>query len=437
MLRIALEGSSSKAKTPHALSEIAAAVNGRHYRGSEEDILRLENVIPGLGGVFVDANHDLVVYAPKGIAVSMVKAALSEAGVQAGLPRELQSQLNNAAHVRVIAGESPFSQLVAWQGQITSRLAGVPHVAGIDADETKNRVRVVISKESSRNAVEKIAASLGIPKNALLVVVGPQMTAASGLRGTWRPTGAGIQLQVADGRTCTMGFNVTTPLGVTGFLTAGHCALGQPGVGRTGDVFYQPMIGPTYALGQVTNNPAWNLTVAECFGMARCTDSDVLFVTYDNPANADKRMAFTAQPGEHGAGGSITVTGWWTQMFLRDNLLPNGSSIDKIGPVTGWTIGIKSSTCEHTPMTDAYGSYMLVCTNHMSDSQIGQGDSGAPVIIHGTSTLKAVEGIIVGGGPMTLNDGAGQKFCQSLCSIVYIPWAHIETRLGTPLYPNR
>src|SRR5689334_18855009 len=250
-----------------ARSHLAAAAAGRTARGFEDEILRLENAVPGFGGLFKDAQGRVVVYLPtatdRAAALRQLGAAASSLKADNSLRNDLR-----AGRVLVRDGRFPFSQLVAWQGQVLGLLKGGEGVRGVDADESTNRVRITLLDGTSRNALDQALASSGIPNDAILVDFGNPLFTSSVLTDRFRPTGGGIQIANST-ELCTLGFPVTTvTYHETGYLTAAHCSDG--GAGNTGGTMYQNTNAAGNQYGTVSLNPAPDRTDAGCMSNPRC-----------------------------------------------------------------------------------------------------------------------------------------------------------------------
>jgi hypothetical protein len=406
-------------------------------RGIEHEILRLESAIPGIGGMYVDGS-DIVVYAPKNMSRGQVISALAREAHGMGITADIKAQLARGANIRVRTANFSLSQLVAWQDNLGRTLSHVEGLTGIDADESTNQVRINVDNEASIANVQSLVAAAGIPSNAFTVKVAPRAIAASGLRGTWRPTGGGVTISNPNA-VCSLGFNATTNTGLNVLVTAGHCAGGTPGLGATGATEGQP--NTSFPVGTIQNNPAWTRTDAGCSGYTRCTLADALLVQYSIASTMSKRVAFTSFTGLNGGGGSITVTGWWDNVVAPTASLFVGQSVDKEGQTTGWTRGTISQTCVNTPVSDGTGVYMVLCAEAVTGSRIGQGDSGGPFFIPPTpgnihNPLYPI-GVVFAGGPFNAYDPSiNAYYCTLNCTLYASHWSNIEAHLGVSVFPN-
>lgn len=419
-----------------AAAELRAAAGGRQLRGVEDEILRMENAIPGIGGMFLDSSGVVTVYVARTSDSTEVRSGLARIAPTLRVTDDIRRQLGSGGRVKLIKGDFPFSQLVAWQADMGAQVKPGDGIFGIDADESTNRLRVFVTKDVNDVAVQEVADKAGIPRDALTLEIGepPQMT--SGLRGTWRPTGGGVQLSTAAG-ICTIGFNVTTGDLTHGFLTASHCAGGNGGA--VGGTAYQPIAG--YPVGWIRWNPVWNSTDPGCMGYTTCTDADAMYVQYTDPGLAAKRVAFTAFVGTNNAGGSITVTGWWQNIVAPFYPLA-GQALDKVGMLTGWTRGALYATC--VDLGDPVSQTAHLCSGEIAGSRVGQGDSGSPIFIAPAQASQSLYpvGILWGTNPSDLNvydPSTGAWYCDGgagTCITYYSNWARVQTHMQSPFYPN-
>jgi hypothetical protein len=429
-----------------AQAELLAAQQGSSSRGFEDEILRLEARVPGVGGVYRDSLGRVVVYlsdpAMTASVISEIKSLAQTLRVDSEMSRALAD-----GDVVVRAGANTFSELVAWENAVAPFATAVAGFHSIDADESLNRVRVTVATSASQEEMTNLLISKGMPPSLFVVDLSVAAVPLGSIRGTFRPTGGGIQIANGFNEFCSLGYNVTTSLGETGFLTAGHCVHGTSfGTGVTGGTMYQPIIGTQYAIGTILLNPVWNNTSANCGTYTRCTYADALFVQYTTPSNGAKQVAHTTSLGGGGAGGGITFKEWWPNIQSVP-LSYVGMPVDKVGRSTGWTRGTIQNTCENRAVTvvPSSMSYMALCVDHMVVARTGQGDSGSPVFVamsNGKLDPFYPLGILFAGGPLDSFDGSDPAhpfyFCSNnagTCEIWYNPWTNINTQLGRVFSP--
>jgi hypothetical protein len=252
--------------------QLAEAASGRTERGTEDDVLRLETFLPGLGGIYVEGQN-IVVFVPSTITRADALAKLALGAVTLNLDPKTREQMVRGENIVLRATRYPFSQLVAWSEGGAGGAVRVPGVTGIDANGGTNHLTIFVYDLSVTPRVFAVAEAAGIPGDAIETMVSTAVS-TEGLRGTYRPTGGGIQIANENGDICTLGYNTSNGDDDKGFYTASHC-WGTRGLGSTGGVFYQPMIA-NGRLGTVTINPKWNVTGTNCAGHTLCTQVDAM-----------------------------------------------------------------------------------------------------------------------------------------------------------------
>jgi len=329
--------------TPRA--ELLASANGRIERGIEDDILRMEAYVPGLGGAFIE-NGELVVFVPSGMERSRVLDGLARSSPFLTVDPAQRGLLARGEAIQLRTGLFAFSQLIAWERLLGPELRRLGAISFSDANEGLNRITLGIIHESYRDDVLRGAANAGVPLDAIDIVVRKLETASTTLRDSFSPTGSGVQIANPNGNVCTLGWNVHRgPDGLDGeegFFTAGHCAsAAQPGAGTVG-----PMYQPTTSnrIGYITQNPLWNVQDPNC-DYSYCTQVDAMYVRYDDPSESINRLAQTQYAGTNNGGGSYEWTGWWTDLSGVNYSFFQGATVDKMGRTTGWTRGTLASTC--------------------------------------------------------------------------------------------
>jgi hypothetical protein len=401
----------------------------------EDEILRMEAALPGLGGLFVDGRGDVVVFVPGNQNATSARAILAAQAGRLNLSDRVLAALRTGEKLEVRHGDYSFSTLVAWTEALAPRLGNIKGIIAIDADEALNRVRVTMSNENLSEQVLRAASAAGVPGAAITTSVGLTPVPLASLRGTWRPTGGGVQIINAGGGRCTLGFNVSSGTGTVGFLTASHCDPSSTGSGSVGANIYQPIVGSAYVLGQVNANPAFNYSDPSCMGYTLCTRADVMFVRYNTPSNGPTRVAITDFAGFNNSGGSITVTGWWNNVASPAAAPVVGEQIHKMGWLTGWTAGTLAATCE-SPLVG--NSYVVVCAGKVVTARAGMGDSGSPVFIppapgRVNDPLWRQGILFAGSGNFVWDTNDSTYICNANCSYWYSQWWQIEAHFGTAM----
>jgi hypothetical protein len=124
-------------------------------------LVRVEEQVPGFGGMFVDRDGWLAVYLLDKSQLGAAQAAIQAVfGVDA-VP---------AAGVRAVQGQYVVSQLKAWT-LIAAGLLELPGVTSVDLDEARNRVAIGIEDKSRTQAVERALSATAIPRPAVTIQV--------------------------------------------------------------------------------------------------------------------------------------------------------------------------------------------------------------------------------------------------------------------------
>lgn len=418
--------------------EIAASVGGRTERGIEDEILKIEARVPGLGGVFSE-NGRIVVYAPISSSRADVLHGLALASPWLNVDALSRKKLSTGDDIEIRPSRYAFSQLVSWVENGGS-LFSIEGVSWIDADEQLNKVTISITEEKYRSAVVRLAESLGIKDDALNILVGPRERATTGLTGSWSPTGSGIQIANVNGQICSIGWNVhrggsDPETSEEGFFTAGHCAPTQPGAGTTGAI-YQPY---SSRIGFITQNPAWNVSDTACTnaGVSYCGRVDAMYVKYDDPSISLNRVPYTGtNPGTNNTPSGTSVAGWWTIISSSFYNPWVNDSVDKVGRTTGWTRGTLANTCAPTKVTadSPYSDYMILCADKVQNASAGQGDSGGPVFVPQNPPNPVYPVGVEFSAAGSFTGTPGQQYCYASCIYSYSRMSRILLFLPEPPY---
>ena len=122
-------------------------------------LLRVERAAPGFGGMYVDKDGRLAVYLKDATQLPAARAAIETVFGPGTIP---------AAGAHAVAGQYTMSQLAAWTRR-AGRVLGLPGVVFVDLDEAQNRVAVGVDDVSRTQAVQKMLASLDIPRAAVVI----------------------------------------------------------------------------------------------------------------------------------------------------------------------------------------------------------------------------------------------------------------------------
>jgi hypothetical protein len=130
----------------------------------DDRLVRVEKRAPGFGGMFVDADGQLVLYLLDTSQLPAVRSAVEAVFGADWMP---------PAGLRAVQGQYTVSQLAAW----TRRASAVLQLKGVtlvDLDEARNRVAIGVEDRSRAKKLEKKLASLKVPRAAVVIdVTGP------------------------------------------------------------------------------------------------------------------------------------------------------------------------------------------------------------------------------------------------------------------------
>lgn len=362
------------------------------------------------------------------------------ASVSLKAPRDFVSRLQRDDSLRVLTGDYAFSELVAWQRAI-SRSVRVSGLLGIDADEGRNRVRVVIAPDASRGEFEQAISAAGVPLHAVVFERRESgRLLQSELRHRWRPSFGGLQIMNKKPNSeCTIGFGVDMLFyNKRGFLTASHCAAGTVGSGSLVDpLIGQPMYklwNPNNIIGAVHLNPPWNRTDWECNSIALCTLADVMFVETDVSATS-KHVAWTTFTWWNGAIGSRVVNAASTGLQAAPFIF-QGATVYKVGRNTGQTAGTVGSTCEHAYLPLSSPTIAVLCSVKVEGSAQGSGDSGSPVYYPASGADPAYAmGILFAGSALNTGSGGEARCLGTDCFYWFSEWNQIQAHLNRYFSP--
>jgi hypothetical protein len=124
-------------------------------------LLRVEQQVPGFGGIFIDREGCLAVYLLDTSQIGAARAAIEAVFGVDSVP---------AAGVRALQGQYVVSQLKAWS-EMAAAVLELPGVTAVDLDEARNRVAVGVEHESRTRAVERALSAITIPRQAVTIQV--------------------------------------------------------------------------------------------------------------------------------------------------------------------------------------------------------------------------------------------------------------------------
>jgi hypothetical protein len=444
---------------------MASAVAGSLGRGEEDLLVRLENKLPGFGGLYI-ANGEVRIYMKRSAqSASVVRDQLVTFYSTHPNPRvrEAVANLNRAT---VLPADYSLSELIAIENRVASSPVVLPGWIGTGASITRNRV-VVMFKDSSSLAVGlQRMESIGVPLAALSPMVVPEIRTSSGYFITgYRPTGGGLQIRTENdtrepgiwgtdpkngnpfyytfSSTCSLGFNVRTQSGAEYFMTAGHCEVEYAGVnGATGDTAIQASRQSGGLIGTYVYNPPYDEGSSCPFNPATltnfdfCTNADVALGTYLSGVTHVRKVGTSTYGGVNGYPGQITINNFWSINGVLspeyvDSVMHHDAA--KSGRTTGTTSGpiiftvgpVSALICFSRADQVCNSRYILLRNATTVQAVSDAGDSGAPVFTGnpGTGAPYAAIGILLAGSH------ASSYPCTS-CTFALARWDQIEARLG-------
>jgi hypothetical protein len=124
-------------------------------------LVRVEQQVPGFGGMFVDRQGRLAVYLLDKSQLGAARAAIEAVFGVDSVP---------AGGVRALQGQYVVSQLKAWS-EIAAAVLELPGVTAVDLDEARNRVAIGVEHKSRTRAVERALSAIAIPRAAITIQV--------------------------------------------------------------------------------------------------------------------------------------------------------------------------------------------------------------------------------------------------------------------------
>jgi hypothetical protein len=124
-------------------------------------LLRVEQMAPGFGGMFIEPDGRLAVYLLDTTRLAAARSAIESVFGATKIP---------AAGVHALQGQYAISQLKTWSERATALLS-LEGVTLVDMDEGKNRVTIGIDNRSRMRAVERALSPLKIPRQAIRIEI--------------------------------------------------------------------------------------------------------------------------------------------------------------------------------------------------------------------------------------------------------------------------
>lgn len=357
-------------------AELAHVIDGDSPLHLDELLAEIGDSVPEFGGVFYDADAQLVILATDAPDRELLDALLVRV---LGLPP------SDVAIAQVKPCTYTFAELHSWHGQLGRVVLPLPEVSMTDVDEATNRVTLGLIDANARTRVELVARSIGVPAEAMAFTVRPLIAPLAKVTEKVRPLRGG--LQISRGPTiCTMGFTMTRK-GVQGFITNSHCTAMQGGNEHT--KFGQPLLADL--VGEEAFDLLYWVGEAPCEYPYVCRESDSAFVK----ATVGLERKLTVLNG-----GALDIQSY-ARVTGRSNWPVQGEKARKSGRTSGSTEGKIAQACAVVKSTT---NQMYFCNHLVSgpDPMSQPGDSGSPVFrvtnqpANGDATLL---GVLWGGSP--------------------------------------
>ncbi len=372
--------------------QVQAAGQGKS--SLDELFAEVASRVPAFGGMFIEGDILFVYLLNPGQKVAAERAIVAVFGRER-IP---------AGGIQVLQGQYGFAQLKNWHDRLIS-LLDLEGVLLTDIDEGQNRLKVGVEQLALASAVEQQLASLGIPKEAVLIVEAEPIVPMLTLRDKVRPLVGGLQINF-PGFLCTLGFNAIRS-SISGFVINSHCTETQGGVENT--PYWQPLEAADTFIGTEIADPLY--TKDKCPRSLRgklCRYSDSAFAQHDPAVITDPGLLARTDGANTG---SLTIAGSFR--IVGESAALKGETVNKVGRTTGWTQGQVTDTCVNTGVL---GSRIVQLCQDFVSAGVGAGDSGSPVfrITNSSQTNDVLlYGILWGGN-------------QAGTSFVYSPIANVQ-----------
>lgn len=327
--------------------------------------------VPGFGGAFFSpdpSDHVLLVY--------FTNPSQEKLDQLAEVVRrdygDLLPRTGEQPEVSAIQGTYDYTQLRRWYDVARNATIDLDGLVSTDIQEANNRLEFGVDSPLAQNALASTLRSLGIPDSAVSVSVVEAAVPGGSLRDPNRPLTGGLQIQLSNGRVCTLGFQAITNAGVQGFFTDSHCT------NRRGQVDYD-VVGQPTSPDQVgvesLDPPFWSGTTG-CSASTPCRYSDSAFIRLNSGVGIyDGYIARAEVNSPTWNGGLLRING--TGQVLVNN------QVFKVGRTTGYTGGQVYATCRDFIDNSGValsGPVKYLCQDQAAYSQ-GGGDSGSPVFL--------------------------------------------------------
>lgn len=380
---------------------VLATVDRDTYDGY---LLTIAEQVSGFAGL-VEENGELrVTVAKSASSPSTVASAALSAANDLAPAGDLLSAKTSAVPLEALYA---FDDVMAWRGAI---VAATPEIILHDADERKGIVYVEVESTASIDAVRKNARALGVPEDAVEVIVAPRFQRQIDIRNYGPYLEAGYAIAMAHGE-CTLGFMAfrgSSPGDIGGFVTNSHCTNSTGALGGLNNAqFYQgtgsfgnssrylgvELIDPAfYTLGLTSGGATSKAGPPVGGGGTPYRFSDAAFVDFElgsnNTSTLFGQIAKTQYSGSTSSGSFDRVNAFDITSNAETYQHPAGSTVHKVGRSTGWTTQTIIRTCT-TPTLAAPNQNKELRCQYESTGISQPGDSGSPVFaVTGTNTAR-------------------------------------------------
>ena len=376
----------------------------------DEEFVRINGEVPGFGGLFHDENGTPHVY-------------LTDLSQKHRVKRFGKG-------VRILKGDYEFFDLQKWRLRLRA-LFHLPGVVTLDVDESRNRLRVGVTRPSASEASADVLAELArleIPGKAVEIVetdpflplTNTPLVKMSSVQESFNPVPGGVEIGALVS-VCTLGFNVRfIDGGACYFLTADHCS-NVSGVTENTQ-FFQSFSGP--AIGIEKFDPPF-LTGGSCPPGFVCRYSDATLAVYDDPDDCE--LGAIARTFLNSIVVDPTIPRW--TIVGKDYTPVLGQILTKQGRTTGRSEAPLVATCLDVQVSGT--NIIRLCQNLVAAPPGGAliwagGDAGSPVFAQLPGSDHEVELVGLQWGGMISGD-----------QYVYTPLRLLEREFGRrfPVHP--
>ncbi len=335
---------------------------------------RIAAQIPSFAGAYL-RNGELILRST--MSVNLDAALLT-------IENELPEVFQRASSYRLEGAEFTIRELFEEYDRLLPTLLTTDWVVTTDVHEVRNRI-VVTVLESDRLAA---AETLDAP-NAQMALVNLDYVSGPGeplttLASQFDTLAGGIRIHDGQGQ-CSIGFPVSYS-GGDGFVTASHCTtnwfyldgndIGQPTLST---VVGSEAVDPSIFFG------------GGCPDVDGCRYSDAALIDASVPISLGFILATM------GRDSATTTVDPWNPISIGVESMGSpatGTTVDKVGAQTGWTVGEVDATCVTHQLVE-FGGASILCVNSVDDSDwVDGGDSGLAAFYPGTSAEVMLGGIV-------------------------------------------